>query len=275
MRSMPRLLTVLVIGMVTVSAFQTSFGQTQPSQTAPADEGRQIQFAEGKLATPTDLPGWAQEVTLAWIDAQNAWDRLQRAEQALRQARIQARHRALTAPELRQARQRLTEARLNYTKARSAVRERLRDNPDYKAALARRNALDQDLEAARQRGDMNAVVNLAEQKLGPGTRASQIEAEAMRNDQGVQQAWDRLTAASEQLKTVQQQVRTAVQEDPLLESLMKEIGQAQEAYAWAARRLAAAEAGYEQAQADRALLLNRFYGVYYLYGEPGWTSWSY
>ncbi|HTW95657.1 MAG TPA: hypothetical protein VMD30_12720 [Tepidisphaeraceae bacterium] len=102
----------------------------------------------------------------------------------------------------------VADAQTAYDAACRGVQNSLMSNPDYKAASDSSDSIDAKIETARDNGDQDTVIQLAQEKLQDATTLTKMQTDAMNADPTVASTKQALTAA----KAVEDQLRQKFQD---------------------------------------------------------------
>lgn len=203
------------------------------------------------------LPSLARESTVASLELQQAAQRLRTAEEALREARLDAAEDARTSPQFIGAQAELAEAQRNYKLTRQQIVSELEQKAEYRKLIERKEAIGEQVDRLRGSASEQTLINLAELKLQFATQASQMEIEALAESPQFQQAQQQLMEAEAQLAAARNQLDQRIADDPQLALARQRYEQAQELYSSALKAYVGSEAAYRQAIENRDYLFEQ------------------
>jgi len=113
-------------------------------------------------------------------------------------------------PEWVAAEKAVADAQAAYDAACKPVLAALQDNPDFKAASDSTDDIDAKIEAARDAGDQDTVIQLAQAKLTGASTVTKMTNDALNADPGVASAKQNLTAAKAAEDQLRQKFQTSL-----------------------------------------------------------------
>ncbi|MGH7213173.1 MAG: hypothetical protein ACREIT_00095 [Tepidisphaeraceae bacterium] len=260
-----------VVGMISLLAFALpAFAQTRNAYNGSSGSPGSVRVPDSNgRYIYQDVQDWPAVDIVRAVDAraQAAQTRAQfrRARESLYDVVDRVREDMELTPELMEARRNEQAAWDAYQSARRRVLEGLRSDADYTAALDLRNMVWRQLEDMREQNPLptRSIEAAAKLKLEYSAVASEIEAEALANDDGVQNTKIRLIEASQRTTQVFKSLDRGVRRDPVILASRESLEDARVAKITAG---AYSEASTEAAQAalDFSYELHRYDRYKYL-----------
>ena len=218
------------------------------------------------------LPELARTLTLDQMRVASAQQQLEQAEAAV-PSLVWLRKQYESSPGFQAALTRLHQAQMASDATRRAVLAKIKNNPEYRAAIRQRDEVDAQLDFVRKVASQDTIYYLATKKLAYAKEASRIEVAAMAADPQIRQRLDQVVAAGRSLRGVKDHFEQTLMDDPSLLAAEAEVQKAHAAYDSAMKDFVLTQAAYDQAIEDRDVTSRRGYGSYGNTWWP-WTGWS-